>query len=319
MLLFFALVAPATAEPCALVADVVDQGWALFYDAELEQAKASVARAHELLSCQDQPVPTEQLLHLYRLDAISAVALGDQKGSIYATIRAVVADPDAVPPAELGPDLAELHRTWSSRLRESTVQVSVDGADSAWIDGQEVTPLQPLVILQGEHLVQLLTEEGWSTEVREVAADLVLDTLGESPVTSLEDPPEEDLPPVEEPPAELAPPQVQRPGRGRRVRRAALLSTGGLVAAGGGTALAWAWSEEQAFLERSYTPDAFGGCDRDMPCYSAAREERIHGDADAINQLYLIGYGLVGVGALVLGTELVLLPAPGGVSLRGAW
>lgn len=318
MLLFLALVAPATAEPCAPVVDAVDQGWAAFYDAELEQAKASVARAYELLPCQDQPVPTQHLLQLYRLDAISAVSLGDQKGSVYATIRAVVTDPDAVPPSELGPDLAELHRTWSSRLRESTATVSVDGAESAWIDGREITPLQPLEVLQGEHLVQLLGQEGWSTEVKEISADLVLDTLGDSPLVALPDPPP-DEPPPDEPPPEIVPPDLPRPGKGRRVRRATLLTTGGLVTAGGGATLALAFMEEQTFLGRPYTPDSFGGCEAGMPCYTAAREEKIREDADAINQLYAIGYGLVGVGVLVLGTELVLLPAPQGVSLRGTW
>src|SRR6185436_9127026 len=99
------------------------------------------------LGCQPAVVPTSVLLDLYRLHVLIDLARQDREGAVYATIREVITEPSATPPAEYGPQLAELHQTWSSRLSAQSFAVKIEGADEAYVDGHRITPKSPMKVL----------------------------------------------------------------------------------------------------------------------------------------------------------------------------
>ncbi|MCO4748230.1 MAG: hypothetical protein KC912_25780 [Proteobacteria bacterium] len=289
----------ALAAPCADVGAEVDAGWAAYNDAELDLAKGHIDAAVAGFACQAEAVSTEELLGLYRLDAIVAITQSDQKGAVYATIRVVTIDPTAAPSPELGPELAAMHETWSERLAENVIRIGYEGDGEAWVDGRRVE--RPWIeVFAGEHLVQYDGPSGWVSRIDELDRGV---TLG----------PPDAAPPPEPEPIREAP--ADRPGR--RVRRRVLLASGlGLVAGGGGLVLGGSVLET-SFLNDPYT-DSYGGCPPADDCWADARSTRIRKDAATVRALYGIGYGALGLGAVVLGTELLLLPDPvaGGGSVR---
>ena len=166
----------ALAAPCPELASVVDGGWDAFYDAEIDAAKEASATAHQALECLEQVAPIDALLDLYRLDALIALSEGDQRSAVYATIRAVTVSPDTSPPADLGPELSDLHETWADRLAGSRARVRVEGGGTLWVDGRAATASAPLTVVEGEHLVQLDGPEGWTSGIRDISSDLVIET-----------------------------------------------------------------------------------------------------------------------------------------------
>jgi len=316
-------VGPAlAAEPCPSLAGLIDQAWSSFDDAELERADEHLDAAQQSLSCQASPVATEDLLELWRLDALVALSQQDRQGAVYASIRAVVVQPDSSPPDEYGPELRDLHATWSSRLAENPVVVRVQGAGDAWVDGHPVGGEAPRKVLPGEHLLQWRDVEGqFHSEVRDLAA---AHTIVTGPaVEEAVDPDELELDDPDEPdPDEPDPDPVREPkersGKGRRV---AMLTVGGLGVLGGGGVLAYSWTQENAFLAASYDAAQYGPCAAGSACYASAREQEIRADAQQIRTLYAIGYAVTGVGIAVTGTELLVMPSPTGarVGVRFAW
>ena len=314
------LAANAVAAPCADLPVLTEQGWAAFYDAELERSREIVVEANASLSCQTEVVAKESLLALYRLDALVSVSQEDRKSAMYATIRMVTLDPAAAPDDELGPVIAELHDTWSSRLAETTIKVTETGAGEAYLDGALV-PAEGLVVVEGEHLVQVRMHDGtFTSELREVAQALALETGGEvaPPDGGPNDPP--DGPDVKEPKE----PKEPKPGSDDpRSHRVGLIATSGVLIAAGAGGATYAWSQERAFLASSYNPPAFGECARLEPCYAGQRRSAIIEDAKQIRLMYGVSYGVAAAGALLLGTELMILPAPtaggGGLVLHAEW
>lgn len=317
------LAANAVAAPCADLPTLTEQGWAAFYDAELERSREIVVEANSALGCQPDVVARESLLALYRLDALVSVSQEDRKSAMYATIRMVTLDPEAAPDDELGPVIAELHETWSSRLAETTVKVTESGAGEAFIDGAKV-PDGGLVVVEGEHLVQVRQHDGtFSSELREIAEALAIETGGEVAVPPETQGPGEPTTPAEpkadDPKPERPPKPPKEPGK----HRVGLLATSGVLIAAGAGGATYAWSQERAFLASSYTPDAFGDCQRLEPCYPGQRRSAIIADAKEIRLMYGVSYGVAAAGVLLLGTELVVLPAPtaggGGLVLHTEW
>ena len=67
-----------------------------------------------------------------------------------------------------------------------------------------------------------------------------------------------------------------------------------------------------------YDANTYGGCAQPDPCWVTEREAQIRSDAAAVRTTYALGYAAAGVGLALIGTELLLLPAPtaGGGSLH---
>ena len=99
--MFWLWIGTALAAPCPELGPAVQEGGDAFYDAEIEVAKEASASAHQAPGCQERVVAIDALLDLFRLDALVALAEGDQRGAVYATIRSVTVAPDADPPTEL--------------------------------------------------------------------------------------------------------------------------------------------------------------------------------------------------------------------------
>ena len=335
MFLLWLLGAVASAQDdCPDVRELVDAGWEAYEEAELERARELIVESHESLSCQTRVIGSDELLLLYRLDALVSITMEDNKGAVYATIRAVTLDPEVAPPAEDGPELAELHATWADRLREATATLRVAGSGDVYVDGVRMDETAPLQVLEGEHLVQFEGVDGWVCQVRDVVGDNVIETGRpselpegpiEPPIEEPDEPPieEPDEPPIEEPDEPIEEPVEDPdpdpgPDRPRRRHRVGLLVTGGVIAAAGGGVAGYAFTEELAFKNDDFYPDSFGACQKGQTCYLDARQSAIVEEAERVQLLYGIGYGVAAVGVLVLGTELIILPAPtaGGGSLH---
>lgn len=170
------LAAAAYAQTCPDLDGIVDQAQAAFDDAELERAETLIDEGQRALPCQAAPVVTEDLLRLYRLGALVAFSRQDPKGAVYMTIREVVTEPNAPPPANLGPQLLEMHSTWVERLAQSRATLRVDGGGEVWVDGHRVTAEAPYTLLQGEHVIQWLGADGWHSEVRDITGDVTIAT-----------------------------------------------------------------------------------------------------------------------------------------------
>jgi hypothetical protein len=324
-MLIFALSTSAFAD-CPTVATLVADARAAFDDAEVEAADGKLEATQQLLACQAEVVPTDALLDLFRLHVLVDLARQDKEGAVYATIRAVVTEPGSAPSADYGPQVVDLYTTWRSRLGEPSLAVKAEGTDQAWVDGH-VVPKSGTRVLAGEHLIQWRDADGFHSKIQDASAAFTI-TGKPSAVAVVEpDPvvPDPVVPDPVEPPVDRHPPKEPKPPRDRQpngsARRPVLLATSGLLAAGGGGAVLLGFLQESAFHANSYDAVIYGPCDRTMACYDNARADAIKTDAGRIRTLYAGGYGLVGAGVLLAGTELVLLPSPGGASLRvsGSW
>jgi hypothetical protein len=323
LIVWFAI-SSALAAPCPDLPVLIDGAWSAFDDAELDGADDLLDQGYAGLACQPALVPADVLLDLYRLDGLVALAQEDREAAIYATMRAVSADPTSAPPTDFGPQLAELHASWAQRLAGTSVQVRVVDGGAAWVDGRAVSVAQPLSILGGEHLFQWRGEDGFVSEVRDVSSDQII-TTG---VALL-------LPPIELPPvvAEVEPEVADdepREQKDKRRHRGGLIFLGTTLGLAGGGGLAYGYLQEVAFALEPYDAEGYGECPVTSACYEDERALTIRHDAGRVRMFYGIGYGLVGLGSTLLGAELFLLPAPsaastprlrppGGVGVRVPW
>jgi hypothetical protein len=313
ILLLAASLASAT---CPDLDERVEAARALFNDAELESAKLEIAAAYDGLACQGRVITTNELMALFRLDGLVSLSLEDPKSATYATIRSVAANHSTgAPPAEFGPDLAEMYATWSERLGDQLLWVRVAGAGLVWIDGREVDGRTFVQVAEGEHLIQVRANATLTSEVLDLRADHVVQTGQPGPgPAALPLPPSVPVAvPVEAVP--VAPPELVVGPR----RHPVGFFVGGVVAGGaGGAAVWWASQQEALFLETAYDADVYRGCFRGSGCYSDARTQEIRGDADRTNAFYAVGYGLSAVGVTLVCVGAVgLTPRPNGVTL--AW
>lgn len=304
------------ASDCVPLAGVVEQAWAFFDDAELEEAERLVEQARELRRCQTDVVAKETLLRLHHLDALVAITSDDREAAQAATIRAVAVDAELEAPAFYGPELVELHDQWRQRLSMARVTVSVRGGGVVYVDGVEVTEARSLRVIPGEHLVQVREVDLIVSTVADIESDQIIHTgLPSEGGVHMEswDAPEEpeaastfELPVV---------PVERRHGLGW------FLAGGALVASGTGVGV-WTYQQEKAFLERRYNAPQYGDCDRSQRCWLAERDQQIFEDARTIDRYYTAGYSLIGLGVGVSLVGVVGLPIRTDgttVQLHGRW
>ena len=310
---------------CTDLAGHVAEAQALYDDAELEDAKTRIADAYESLGCQGRVITSDELLSLFRLDGLVSLSLEDPKGATYATIRAVAVDHQSGEPSErYGPLLADLYQTWVDRLADSTVYVRVSGGGTAWVDGRPVDGTGLLVVAAGEHLIQVDAGGTLRSELVDLQEDHLVNTgvpgPGPVPLPAAETPP---APIVVSPPAPTSAPVVEA-----TVAPAVAIPTrkhpagwfiGGLVAGGAGAASIWYASEREAvFLGTVYDADVYRGCSKENTCYGDARLQQIRSDANIVNALYGVGYGLSALGGgLIIAGSVGVQASPQGVALHG--
>jgi hypothetical protein len=329
----FLLAVAFAADTCLPLGPQVDHAWEQYRDAEVEEAKAILQEAYGSLACQEEVLSTDDLLALYRLDALVSITQDDQKGAVYATLRSVAArHVDGGPPEEYGPTLAELYDTWASRLGAALVEVSVEGGGDVFVDGRQVLPAAPIQVAQGEHVVQVLlpgrpaasevVDIGEAYVVRTgVAAPEVLPGVAPAPtgdgvqtfvpVPAVPEPVPAYTEPAPAPvPAPVLVPVEPPPPTTRRKRP--VWAFGGAALAGGGAAFALG---SAMVSERNFLADPYA--------VGEGRADAITRDAQTIRTFYLLGYGLAGVSAGLLTVGVVGLPAADGpvpmVSLRSRW
>ncbi len=313
-MLYVWLAAAALAEPCPEVPAQVQLAWDAFNDAELEHAKEIISSTNESLACQSAIVPTEDLLALYRLDALVSLAQEDPKGAVYATLRAVAADhvKGAPPEEKYGPDLADLYRSWVDRMSGTLVAVRVDGGGFAWVDGRRADALNPLQVTEGEHLIQVEIPNLIRSDLVDVNADYTVYTGIPGPKLPIPVPV-----PDPDPVTPIPTPIPTPPGRRRPIP---ILVGGGVAAVLGGAALATAYRSELAFKANTYTAAKYDDCGRNQACYPQARADVINNDAVKIRVAYGAGYGLTSVGVGLLGVGAVGFPArTSGVTMGWRW
>ena len=306
--MWWVLVQAAVAAPeCAAVDLLIRQAQVAFDDAEVDEARRRIEAAHVALGCQSQVVPREVLLDLYHLDALASMAAEDRRAAQFAIIRSVSVDPDAAPPLDAGPELREVHETWSARLRESVLAISATDGYRVWVDGAAVD-MAGLKVVSGEHLVQLERGGTWSSSVLELAAGkpapagMLVAALQPRFVAPAA------VKPLSEPPP--------RPPTRIRIGWAAVSSS---LMLAGGAALAGGSVMERVFQRNGYADETYGDCSKGDSCWAIAREDLIRKDAARINTMYGAGYGALALGAGILGIEILVSPSGGGLRVRGQW
>lgn len=288
-------------EPCPPLGPQVDSAWAAYRDAEVDDAKAVLQEAYGSLACQTTVLTTDDLLALYRLDALVSITQDDQKGAVYATLRAVAAQHEgAVPPDDYGPTLAELYGTWSERLGGTLVEVRVDGGGEVYVDGRAVPAGGALSVAEGEHVVQVATGEAVRSEVLDLSDAHIVQTGVPGPSAVPAFTPAPAPAPAPAPVAPVPRSADPAPVRAGRRRPAWAFAAAGLTAGGAAFALGSARVSETNFLA-----DPYAGL-------GSTRAEVIRRDAQAIRSVYLVGYGLSAVSVGLLSVGVVGLPTGGG-------
>lgn len=308
--LFFILTGVAFAGDCAPVDEQVSRAWDAFYDAELEEAKDTVSSAVQSLDCQSELVSSETLMELYRVDALISLTKDDRKGSVYATIRAVTVDPNSGPPADMGPELAELYADWSQRLGDSKIAVRLADGGEAWVDGNPLVTGEYAELIAGEHLIQYRADGVIHSSVEELTGNWVvvtgppiLNTDGGAPMTTGPDPVPYALP------SRAVVTDSSLPSDSGRRRLWEFGLAGALTTAAGGAMLGVSVVEEQRFLSLDYLDSTYNGCARGQDCYQVAREDTIRADANRVHLLYGSAYGLLTVGVATSLVSIIGLPA----------
>lgn len=299
--------------PCPPLGAQVDAAWAAYRDAEVDAAKGVLQEAYVSLTCQSGVLTAEELLALYRLDALVSITQDDQKGAVYATLRSVAAQHEgAVPPEAYGPSLAELYTTWSERLGGTLVDVRVEGGGEVFVDGRRLTQGSVLSVAEGEHVVQIRVDETVRSEVVDLSDAYVVTTgaPGAPGLPAFTAPPTPAPAPSVSAPVAVAPtPAPDRPERSRR-RPAWAFAAAGLSAGGAAFALGSA-----VVSETNFHADPYVGL-------GASRADVIRRDAQAIRSVYLVGYGLSAVSVGLLSVGVVGLPthdAPMTVGIGRRW
>jgi len=278
--LVLALMESAAAQPCPALQERVQAAWDSFEVAELDSAAALITEAASELSCHTEIVQAEDLLALYRLQALLALTAEDREAMEAATRRAVaVQHVDGSPPEKFGPELSELYGVWAERAASELIDVSVDGAGGVWVDGRAA----PVTVARGVHLLQIELPDAVASQVVELLADHTVATGGR-------------VAPVLPDPSVLA----ATPPRARwldRRRPAAVWLPAIATGAASGLALATGVRSERSFGGSAYDGAVFGDCAYGASCYGDARAAAIRADARRIDIAYGVGYGLAAVTA----------------------
>lgn len=301
-----AFAAPAVGQACPDLEAQTVEALSRYDEGEVDAAKSAVAVGYASLTCQTRIVPTTVLLDLYRVDALVALTLDDPKAMVYATIRAVAAQHEGGrPPSDFGPDLQTQYDTWSARLKQDLVTVSVIDSGTAYVDGREVNASRPLLVVEGEHLIQVPNASGVvSSRIAELSGDYPITTGIGVPVAPLPVPVL-----VPDPLPMPLPLPVPAPTSPTLRRRPAAIVVGTLVSAGvAGFALGSGYRSDHLFQTSPYLADEFNGCARGKSCYVQARFRAIQADVTRINIAYGVGYGLSALSSGLLVVSVVGLP-----------
>lgn len=313
-MLAFGLSTQAHAADCTDLSTRLDDASAAYDDAEIAETGRLLDKAIGELACQERLLDNRELAALFQFRALVALSAEEQETAVLSILRSVAAAPDAPPAPESSPELISMFDKWSRRLEKALVDVRVQGAGSAWVDGREVKPGRVLRVVEGEHLIQYEGTDGVEGEVRELSDDHVVATL--TPVEPEPEPAPQPVPapaPVTPPPRAPAPPPVDPKRRGRPGWIAAGL-TGATL--GGGAILA-AFMRERSFTNDPYNAESYDGCLSGSSCYARARANVIRKDATVIRALYGAGYGLSGAGVVVTGIGALLVrPDLGGAEIE---
>lgn len=292
----------------------VDQAYASFNDAETDAARELIQATYQALGCQSKPVSRESLMALYQLDALTALSEEDRQGAVYGIIRAISADPDNAPPESMGPEIAEMHATWSARLKDARLSLSVsDTGETVWLDGQQLVAGETQVVVEGEHVIQRSVDGAFQSAVVDVSVKLSGVAPWNLVVTKQPAVPEPAEIVAKKRPKKQKPPKAPKVNASKGKARLGVTLSGVAVALAGGGVLGWGAHEEMRFSDGAYPIDQFDD--------AAARESVIRSDAARVNRIYGIGYGLVGVGVITTGVGIFAMPVAdgGGVGLRGRW
>ena len=288
----------------------MDQAYAAYNDAETETAIDVIQKAHDALSCQTKPVDQKAPISLYHLDALTALSVEDQKGAVYSMIRAISVNPVALPPQSMGPEIAEMHSTWSARLEDATLTLSIgNDASPLWVDGKLLESGKSRELVEGEHLFQREENGEFVSAIVDVSAKISSTgpwfVLINEPIVT----PNVDQPVFVVP--EKKP--LKEPKSSKKGVRLGVTLSGVAVAVAGGGVLGWGAMEEMKFSKANYPLENFSD--------TSQRASAIEADAKRINQLYMLGYGLIGVGVATTSVGLFVMPVSGGTGLgvQGRW
>ena len=311
MLFLLASIAFAQSQDCPEVQDSVDKAYGAFEDAETDEARELIKQAYLSLDCQQVLVPAGALMELYHLDALTALSAEDVQGATYATIRAISADPTVSPPESMGPEIADMHATWSARLKDAQLTLTVQDPEATlWVDGVALASGSEQQFVEGEHLLQVMNDGVITSEVVEINTKL----SGLAPWNLLV------VRPVEKVVAPIVTKAVKSPKAPKKPKRQSkgaakwgVTLAGAAITLGGGAVLGLGAYEEQQFNRRSYAPEDY--------TTDGEREAVIRDDAVKVNQLYILGYGLMGVGIATTSIGLFAIPVSdgGGLGLRARW
>ncbi len=296
----------------------VEAAWMQYNDAEVQAAKQLLAEAYTELVCHQRVVTSVELLDLYRADGLVSISQSDNKGAVYATLRAVAVDhASGAPPEAYGPYLSELYATWASRAGAELIEVAVDGGGTVYVDGRPVVYGVPLATTAGEHLIQIDANGMFRNQVLDLTANHVVSTglpLPPDAVRPVDPVPQPEPVAVAPEPEPVAPPPETipepPPGEVKRRRHPTWAFAGAAIAGGGG-----AFALGSALVsDKNLRNDTYAG-------YTAEEAaEVIRKDQQAIRVAYGVGYGLsaVSVGLLTVGIVGFNVSAhPQGITIGG--
>jgi len=157
---------PAPTQNVPTIAEVLQQAWAQFQDAEIKDAVQSLGEADLLLVRQNKPVPRGDLIELFQVRALVNLVNGDAASAARSATQALVIHPNATPLSKLGPDYAKLHKALQKANLVKKVDVHVEGDGHAYLSGIEVSRGSTIQLGQGQHLLQVEQADGsWEGSV----------------------------------------------------------------------------------------------------------------------------------------------------------
>jgi hypothetical protein len=153
---------------------------AAFLDAETESAEDLLSTAEERLTARGEAIETDELVELYQFQAMVHMVQGHQRAAVRATERALSVLPTGKALPELGEAYAAHYKAVARDMSRETLTIDVEGDGTLRVDGREGTGGRTLKIVEGEHLVQIETADGWVSHKFYIGEDTVLHTEGMS-------------------------------------------------------------------------------------------------------------------------------------------
>lgn len=157
------------------IPDVLSKAWLALKQDDLKQAQALLDKADLLLPRQVQPVSRGDLTELFQMRSRVNLMIGDATAAAWAATQALVVHPTGEPLSKLGPEYAKLHRALSKAGIVQKVEVLTSGDGRAYLSGVELGRGATILLGQGQHLLQLETDDGWQSSVVYVREGFVVE------------------------------------------------------------------------------------------------------------------------------------------------